>query len=322
MPLDVLKTERHAVLGKLEAICGVDAAPTGADAICVQTGSVTLSDSVDKVEVGGNCGSLAGQPFVNGVGRRTLGFVVDLASSGLGGTIPPETDPLWIATGMKRTLDSSGSNARINYESDSSFNGSITLYFNLDGQLYRMLGAVGTKSLAWTVGGTLQATFEFTGTCETVTDTAIPAVLTYDGEKPKVALGVNFLFGAFSPSIQEWSIEDGNTVAELQDANEPDGIEGFDVSSRIFTGSFSVKNQAVASFDWWGHAKSNLDSAMSFTIGDAPVNQITVVCPVVQTEPPSLGEDDGISSLEIAYQANEDMSAGLDTEILIRFGNP
>src|SRR5690606_8484724 len=99
-------------------------------------------------------------------------FDVELAGSGEPG-LAPGWGVLMQACAMSETVNEDES---VVYAPVSEGEKSITLYFNMDGILHRLLGARGTVKLAFTSGAIPKLSFSFVGLYSPPADVALPAV--------------------------------------------------------------------------------------------------------------------------------------------------
>jgi hypothetical protein len=129
-----------AVLAKIETNYGVDAVPTGA-ANAILLRNVTINPMDNEVENRELVQAYWGLSEELPVGTKvSLDFEVEMAGSGAAGTAPAY-GPLLRACAFSETV-SAGVN--VVYAPVSGGVESLSMYFNLDGKLHKILGARGT----------------------------------------------------------------------------------------------------------------------------------------------------------------------------------
>ena len=153
---------KTVILAKLEATYGTDSVPTGAaDALLISNQSINplVASNVDRGTITGNLGSfeqLVGTNYVE------CSFDIDLAGSGTA-TTAPAWGKLLKACGFAETTQT----ASVDYTPISDISGvastSLTIYYYLDGQLHKLLGARGTFSIEAGVGERPVLRFRFLG---------------------------------------------------------------------------------------------------------------------------------------------------------------
>lgn len=151
------------ILAKIEATYGSDPTPTGAaNAILVtnQSAPRLVANNVDRALVRGYYG---GNQQLVGTRVLTVGFDVEIAGSGTP-TTAPDWGPLMRACGFTQTSQT----ASMDYTPISTISGvtntSVTIYYYLDGQLYKLLGARGNMpTITLGIGARPVFRFEFTG---------------------------------------------------------------------------------------------------------------------------------------------------------------
>src|SRR5690606_9648921 len=147
------------ILAKIESVYGTDPTPTaGANAILTKNLARTIYDGnriqrdLDYAYMG-NDHSINTAPFV------TVTFDVELAGSAAAGTVP-QFGELLRACGLDETVTASTS---VVYAPVSTSFESVTIYYNYDGEMQKVVGARGTAIINMSRGQIPTISFTFTG---------------------------------------------------------------------------------------------------------------------------------------------------------------
>ncbi|MGZ9027380.1 MAG: phage tail tube protein [Telluria sp.] len=288
------KLMRNAVLlAKIQPVAGLDAAPTGplnaimAMNISAQPISAEFAKRNNIKPYFGNMGSV---PVAV---HAEVSFEVELAGSGTAGTAP-KYSPLLRGCAFAETISAAVS---VSYAPVTSAQEAVTLYYNLDGILYKMTDAKGTVAFGLSAKGIPVMKFRFIGLYSTPTDTATPAGVDYSGFKDPVAVNasntpVATLHGV-SGKVQ--SIDVDMAVALVY--RNVIGGESIMITGREPSGSYVMELESVATKDWYTTIKNGTLGTLAVTHGTVAGNIIQLSAPKVQVLEPSLSEADGIAML-------------------------
>lgn len=283
-----------ATLFKIEATYGVDAVPTGL-ANAIQFNDVTL------VPMAGNRVSRALlKPYMGHQGvfltgtHATLRGSVELAGAGEPGTIPAY-GPLLRACGMHETVTE---DEDVVYNPVSRSFEAGTLYYNLDGVLHVLLGTRGTFSIALSPAAIPLITFDFKGLKGTITDTALPAVMDYDGFiEPVPVDDVNT-----SMSLHGWDAIAESINIDLAATVEPRmliGEKSVKITDRQATGVAVVQAASLATKDWFAIAAARAKGELAVQHGTVAGNIIEINAGAVQVGEPTQGSSQGIANYSL-----------------------
>lgn len=201
------------LLFKTEVTYGTDAAPTGAANAIVAT-DVSLSpmegqDTSRELELPW----MGGQATIPTGLHRKLSFKVEAKASGSPG-VAPVVGPLLLSCAMAEVVVATTS---VTYSRVTSNHKSATIYLNIAGILYKMLGARGTVQLKVTAQGIVYWEFEFTGLFSQPEDQAVPAVTIASqlSAFPQIANTTNtpvFTLGGTAHVLRSFGLNLGNQV--------------------------------------------------------------------------------------------------------------
>lgn len=178
-----LRTHRSAMLAKIETTYGTDAVPTGAaDALVVQEAEITQMDA-EAVERPRLMPHFAARRVALTALKFRATAQVDLAGSGTAGTAPA-FGPLLRGCGMAQTVVPS---TRVDYTPISAAEESLSLYWFLDGQRQRGLGARGTWGLELRPRVFPRLSLEYLALYTAPTEVALPATTLTAWREPQVS---------------------------------------------------------------------------------------------------------------------------------------
>ncbi len=303
-------TRKAVILAKKETTYGVDPTPAAADdAILCSVPEITpkaekqLRDYVRE--------SLSPLGGTIGFKGFDITFKTELKGSGTAGTAP-ELGPLFQACGMDETVDAGVS---VTYAPVSSAFPSVTIYFYRDGLLHKMLGCRGSWSLDLGVGRFGVITWNFSGTYATPTDTTLVSG-TYNATAPPVFLDAGLTLGSYSPIFTQLSLAMNNTIAQRRDANEADGLQGYEITGRSPSGSIDPEAVLIATKDFWSLWEDGTKEALSGVAGSTAGNICTISVPKAQYDSLAYADRDGIATYNLPFTCCLDSG---DDEISLAF---
>lgn len=289
-----LRSKSLLVLAIAEAVYGTEVVPTGANAIVTSGAQLsplegsTVSRNLDRATFG------ADQALHIGV-HAILTFSVELVGSGTLGTAPA-WGPLIKACGVLETIVADTS---VVYTPDTASTESLTLYFFLDGQLHKLLGARGTFTLSGDSQTIPKLNFTFTGLWVEPSSTAAPTALTgWDAFQipqpvtfdytPKVSvLGLDSVFKSFS-------FDQGNTVTYFDNPGE----RSVEIIDRESKGQISIIAPKLSDRNYFALAKANTLGPLTFVHGQDDATRVALISPSAQLLQPKYGDDQGRATLE------------------------
>lgn len=289
-----LKMRKAILLAKLETVYGTDSTPTGgANAILVRNMNLTPLEAefVSRDLIRPYFGSSEQLP----VGTRCMiDFEVELAGSGTAGT-PPAWAPVLKACAFTET---DGASDDV-YDPNSTAADSLTLYYNLDGVLHKILGARGDVSFDLQAKQIPVMKFKFIGLYGGVTDTAAPTPTYTAFQQPKPVdttwTPTGTLHGV-TPVIAGLSIDMNNQVVHRKLI----GAESVIITDRRPSGQITFEANTVAIKDWWTTARNATLAALQVVHGTVAGNIIQIDAPKVQVGVPTYVDQDGVAMLQCA----------------------
>jgi hypothetical protein len=295
---------KTVILAKLETTYGTDPTPTGsADALLISNQSINplVANNVDRGTITGNLGSseqLVGTNYIE------CSFDIDLAGSGT-----PTTAPAWgkllKACGFAETTQT----ASVDYTPISDISGvtntSLTIYYYLDGQLHKLLGARGTFSIEAGLGERPVLRFRFLGrnggltaatnATPTLTAWRTPLVVT-DANTGDLTLGsltytaaTGVLSGGSAFTSRGVRMDIANNVV-FQPLL---GNETVEIAQRDPTGSISLDLTAAQAVTAMGDVLANTTTGLGITHGTSAGNIVVLHAPKVQRINPGVEDLNG-----------------------------
>jgi hypothetical protein len=281
-----------AVLAKMEAVQGTEAAPVAADAIQLSDVNITPleGDTVENNIIRPYFGN-SGSTLVSQYSKIT--FKVPAAGVATAGAMPGYA-ALLRACGMAVTTTAA---TNVRFDPVTNNMESLTLYANLDGVLQKMLGCVGTVKLTTDAKSIPQWEFEMTGSFVLPTDMAMPTVNYAAFVEP---LGVNktnttlTLDGLALPT-SNFSFDIGNTVVKRDLINLDTQL----VTNRKSTASITFEAHSMAFRNWITAARASARVPLVLTHGLGATNQVQLNALRAQVGKPSYSEQDGIQMITL-----------------------
>jgi hypothetical protein len=304
-----LLTRKAIILAKTEVTEGVDATPTGA-ANSILVGNLQprplAAEFVDRT----NYFPYLGEPgSVLTVKSGELSFEVEIAGAGSAGTVAGY-GPLLRACGMDETV-----NAGVSVVHGLVSDGfeSVTIYYNKDGVLHKLLGARGTCVLAFNAKQIPVYRFRFLGQYANAADAAAPTP-DYSGFVTPLAVNnVNTptfsLHGVVDTAapLEKLEIDLGNNLVYRALV----GSESAKITDRRVRASLSFEETSVATYDWWSTIADGTTGALQLIHGTTPGNIVQIDAPNAQITEPTQGDSDGIVMMSCTLRIRPS-SAGND----------
>lgn len=292
---------KRIILAKIETTEGVDASPTGANAILIANPTIT---------------PLAGSTVKRGLVREVLGadavkhvnshvevqFEVEVAGSGAAGTAPAY-GVLLRACAMTETV-SAGVDVVYEPTSDPAPD-STSIYFNMDGTLHKMKGARGTFSAKFPPNEIPRITFTFRGLWVDPSETAAPSPDFSAFQEPLPITKENtptFTIHGHAGVLEELSIDFGNQIEHRNRVNSA-GVKRVD---RQASGTVSFEAPPVSTINFFTIAKADTKGAVQLVHGTAAGNIVQLDMPKVQILEPKYGESQGIVLLQAGLSIGAD----------------
>jgi hypothetical protein len=312
-------TRNTLILAKLETAYGTDAAPTGgADALLVSDPSVNplVANNVSRNFVRGYLG---GSEQLVGTNYVEVSFTVEAAGSGT-----PTTAPAWgkllKACGFGETVQA----ASVDYLPVSAFGAStsLTIYYYLDGQVHKLLGARGTFTLGLGVGERPEFKFRFIGKNGGLATASNPSPTLTAWKTPQVVTDTNsadIVLGSLTYTTATGVISGGTPYTskglQVDVGNQLVfqplvGAESVELTNRDITGAISLDLTAAQAVTFMTDVLANTTTGLGFTHGTVAGNIVAVYSPLMQRINPSVEDLNG-SALH-AYQVRMVPSAGND----------
>lgn len=283
---------RKALLAKIEVTYGTDAVPTGAvDAIRAQ--NVTLR----PIE-GGSVTREPARPFLGSDGEIlvdthvALEFEVEAAGAG-GVATAPKYGPLMRACGLTETI--TPITGPVEYDPVSAAFESVTIYLNIDGTRYAMLGARGNVEAVLRPSELPRLRFRFLGLFVAPAAAALPVpdVSAFQAPLPANDANTTFTLHAHAGVMEELTVDLGNTVNGRFFVNS----ESIVVGDRVSRGSARIQAPALATKDFFAAAVARARGVLQAVHGTVAGNIFQIDAPAVEIGRPTVGETQGVKHL-------------------------
>lgn len=315
-----------AILAKVEVTYGVDPTPTeGANAILVSNVSINplaannVSRDLIRPYLGGS-EQLVGSAWVE------MGFDVELVGSGTAGT-NPAWFPLLEACGF---AVSNTPAVRSNAYPETPADGSVSIYYFLDGVKHVATGCRGSAMFKLNSGERPVMSFKFLGIDGGVT-AASPSALTLTGFKTPLVVnepntgdlvfGCTFNVDALAPTLTGGTSYPSRGI-EIDQANAVSytpllGGESVDVTQREPSCKFQLDLTAAQEVTFMTSVKANTTQSIGIVHGTTAGYKVAVFLPAVQLINPTMTDQNG--RLLVGFDGRILPSAGNDELRVVAF---
>lgn len=319
-----LLNKRVSLLAKVETTYGTDSIPAAADGFFGIPGSaptiVKQDNNLDDVVRGGSMSILP--PAEPGPRHLQVDFRVPLRGSGAAysATVLPKVAPLLRACGLQQTLTTTAGSEKVEYKPRSTGFESVSLYYNVDGLLYKLLGARGSVNFVSKTGGINFAEFTMQALWTDPSDVAIVAQTGEPTVLPPVLLSSLLQVGTenYAAAIENINLNLNNTLFAAPDSTKADGIGGIYQVGRVPEGSMDPEAALVATFNFYSKWKAATKMDLTYQHGATQYNRIKHSCPQIVFTNVQPGDRSGITTFGTPFKIVSDTAAG-DDEITITF---
>lgn len=282
-------TSKAIILVKPEATYALDASPVGANAILCESASITpITKSLERNNTRATFGSKA--KLVVGEGLK-LTFLTELRSTGVAPVItPPDIGVLFRACNYTQTIVTTSGQECCKYTPHSGQDGeSATIWFYMDGLLFKMVGCRGTGSLSNKTNEYGKFSWEFTGIFAGP-ETGVAPTPSFSAAQPPIFRGAQFAIDGYAAVIDSLSINLGNAISKRIDANAATGILSWNIVGRAVTAEIDPEVPELASKDFWAMWQDAETVTMTATVGQTAGNRCIITAPAVQIDDVSFGD--------------------------------
>jgi hypothetical protein len=291
------KSKRQAILVKIEAAEGVDAAPTEVDAVPLASAPrFTLGAEFDNLNEDAHHGGLGQFDELEPAGEYgELTFEVWLrgrASGALLASSKPETDALWQICGGAVEVESTPGSEAVRYTFGlSSGEKSASIYWYEDLYLHKLLGARGRASILMEAGRPVKGTFTIRGLHSAEDAVSFPALAFSADPKPPLVRNSAFALGGWAAVWSRCQIDFNTELSMRPGPSAADALLPYIIGDYNPTMGLDPELVAVSTFDVRGQWRSKAGLAMSMgPIGTAAGNRIKISAPRTQLRAPGSGE--------------------------------
>lgn len=280
-----------AVMAKAEVTYATDSVPTGAaNAILCKTDvrfTPLESERVPREVIQAYMGHQQDLP----VATRCM-LEIDVEAAGAGGAVDavPAWGVLFKGCGFAETVNAAVS---VVYAPISTGFQSLSIYFNQDGVLHKLLGCRGSASMKFTPRGIPYFTFRFLGLYGGVTDAALTAQTVTGFKVPKPVNKVNtptFTLHAYAGLLYDLSVDMANELVYRNMVGREDVV----ITDRKPTGSVEIEDTLIAEKDWYTLAAAATLGAMQLIHGVGVGNIVQLDAPAVELGDPTPTNRDGV----------------------------
>jgi len=293
------------ILAKIETTYGTDSIPTGA-ANSMLVSNVTVAPVHENVSRDLIRSYMGASEQLVGTRYISLDFTVELQGSGTAGTIPAWGALMRACSFAEADLLTPD---RIEYSPVSSAQEGVSIYYYLDGVLWKALGCRGTCDIDLTVGARPTMSFKFFGIDGGAT-AATPSGVSYTSFKTPVTVTAansdDFLIGNVTYAA---GVLSGGTASCTRGMNISLGNdykhvptlcgESVDITGREITGSMVIDLAAAAEVTEITAINANTTTAIGWTLGTVAGYKVMIYAPAVQRINPKYEDVDGRAMLSV-----------------------
>ena len=293
--------ELQALLAKIETTYGVDSAPAPANAVLGQNVKFTPMEATEVMRQ--HARPIQGaRPSVLVGKMAKITFEVEAKGSGTAGTPPGYA----VFLRSCKCAEVIVAGASVTYNPISRNHESCSIYFYLDGTLFKMLGCRGTWKYKLTAEGIVVIEFTMTGLFTQPSDAALPTP-TYGTQLslvPQVATTENtptFSIGAFSAAVLRSFTFDAGCDVKRRGLIRRTQI--------IITGSderceFQIEMELLATFNPFALAAAGTPTAVTLVHGVGAGQVVTLTQPNLQIlNPGDLQQQDNVAEYALRGKA-------------------
>jgi hypothetical protein len=298
---------KRAVVGiKVEAVPYTFGTPAVSDTICIPAFDIAVTYSGDvykRKETRTHYGKLAHIPMW---AKCEIAFKTCFKGSGTPAT-PPDILPFmqacWYYGVASGGTTYTFTPASIDATPNPGKAYSIAVW--IDGWRYALKGGLGDVNFVFSEPGP-PGIFEFKFSGAYVAPAAVANPLTTGSDAtvpPSFLSAVVSLNSVTTMPIQSFSINTGNKVSDLKDANDAAGLLGCIITDREMNGKVTILN-TPGTHDpfalWRAGTQFAIQTGVINAAGTAG-NRYQLIAPYCQYQMPTLGDIDGLSSVDIPF---------------------
>lgn len=294
-----MRTKNVQIHAALESVYGTAITLTSAHAI-VCTGLKLMPFKGSTVSRDLDRGAFGNSPSAHVGVHQGVTFKTELVASGVLGTAP-KWGILAMASGFNEVTVAVTS---VRYVLTSSPDGSLTMGFNIDGQLHLLTGARGTVKLQFDSQGYPYLEWEFTGLWNDPATQAALARVTTGWIKPRPVTFED------TPTVEFYGITSGWVLKSLkvdvgnkiEYFNNP-GEEQVDQLDREVKGDIELLAPILSTFNVFTTCKADTESALKVIHGTVAVNRV-IIEGKTQLLSPDYGDDKGRVTIKAGLSFN------------------
>lgn len=304
-------TRKTLLQAKVESTYGQAPVMTASDAVLISN----LDFSVDPTQLERDVYRDTISAYGTRVGKKIFSCSFDVELKGRGvlptSALPIEQDAILRACGL--VASDHGDGVAYTPTSEESLMDSVTLNFNLDGQLFQMRGAYGNLAMNLVAGNYGVMSFSFTGLYTKPSDVSQIQPTYVNDTEPPIIENLSYIMDTHAGIAETLAFDMGNDISERPDLNSPSGLKALRITNRNLTGSVDPEMVAISEYDYWDVFENSTKKAISCSVGVTAGNIFDVSIPAVQLSNITPGDRNGIRVYGIDW-----LGTGDDDEIVLK----
>jgi len=173
-----------------------------------------------------------------------------------------------------------------------------------DGLKKQLHGAMGNAVFTFTAGKKVMIAFDFVGAWDAVADATILAP-TCPSDLPCRFVSSSFAIGAWTPKIQQLTLDLGGEVYLREDSADATGYSSAVIANRNVRGTVNPESGLEAAYALWANWLSSTESNLSFNVTDG-TNTCAFAAGNFQVMDPQTAERNGVQVDQIGYELHAD----------------